>query len=170
MIYTCEEPSLDGLLEPLTQTTRAPYWVHLAYASLQGMRVQTHTSHATFSALAARTTDGTIRALVGRHQDCTPVVNLDCGTAGHTTPLPVNVPMTVQVPAGATTYRVQVALIPNTRLAVLATVPVMDQTMNVSGGRVTLTLPLVLDGTAYNVTLTPATAGATCVLGVCLRF
>jgi hypothetical protein len=128
-----------------------------------------HASSATFSALATRTTDGRITALIGRHQDCTPLVNLDCTTNGHATPLPVNLPVTVQVPTGAGTYRVQVSLIPNTRLDVPATVPVMDQSINVTGGKVQLTLPSVADGTAYTVSLTPTVASTICPLGACVR-
>ena len=152
---TCfSEPGLlDGLLSPLGLETDT-YAVHKAYAALSGRRVQTATTDTWTSAIAAADTQGTVRALVGRHQSCTLAVDQGCHAG--IAPAPAGAPVTLALQMScATRYTLTVQLVGNVHNAL----PGSPLTVLTSSGRrcnsSKVALPALTDGSAYLVTATP---------------
>jgi len=152
----CEDSplTLDGLLLSNGETTGA-YWVYDAYAGMTGKVIATNASDYTFSSLGSMSSSGAVTLLIGRHQSCTEASNANCDESASATPAAANVPVTVSLPwsglAGVTVQE-----IPDTIGAVSGPTSVSSSTVEVSGGKVSVTIPSCSDGAAYIVTVKPS--------------
>src|SRR5437773_8703869 len=70
--------------------------------------------------------------------------------------------ITVKIPYALSSAHLHVERIPNTRGAMTATTPVCDGNQTVQGGTVSLSVPSLVDGDAYTVTVSPATGSGQC--------
>lgn len=150
----CASRSLGGLLTGDGTQRLANYWVHAFYGSMRGSRVATRTSTASMSTYAVTDSDGTVRVLLGRHEQCTPSLPFGCAL-GLSTPTTKNVTLDVDAAAAVSQWRVTVNRIPSTTAPMPAPTPVLDTVMTSSAGRVHIPLTAVNDGDALTVTLTP---------------
>jgi hypothetical protein len=123
--YTCPSlkgctSRLDDLLTPSGEP-RIPYWVFLAYRQLHGRNLKSKSPASNISATAARSSDGTTRILIGRHDDCgapprpwlhAKMPDVTCAAnLGYTTPA-VTVPLHISTPGWAQHARVSVRYFP----------------------------------------------------------
>jgi hypothetical protein len=144
--------SLDGLLNSTGTSTLPAYWVYRYYASTGGHTVPVSSSYTGVTGVGSVASNGTISILVGRHENCTPSVNLLC-------PSPPAEPATVriQVPT-AVTAKVTTAVIQTGLSATSPMTSLSSQTVvvPVSNGWINLTTPWMHDGDAVEITVTPS--------------
>jgi hypothetical protein len=130
--------------------------VHRAYADMTGLRVATASNDGAVTGLAA-SDDGqrTLRVLVGRHQSCDPTVHNICGEPTSAVPAPADVTLRVTLPPkwNATTATVTATRIPDVNGILLAPVPTIAQSISFGPRGGQLTLPGVIDGDAYSLTI-----------------
>jgi hypothetical protein len=153
------ERGLDGLFLSDAKSPRAVYWVHRAYADMQGARFVTDTSRPEVSLLASAESSGEIRLLLGRH---------GCGNdgawcqfKGYQVPSTPAAPESVAIvlahapfktPSVAATLR----RIPNTNITGAVQESELETTMEtlmMDGDTLTLNIPALSDGDAYEITL-----------------
>jgi hypothetical protein len=158
IVADCFGPTLDTLFAKGTQTPLVSFWVLADYATMNGTKLWSASTDPALSELAVTDGAGTTSILLGRHQTCSG------WTAGYgacpvtVPPPPIATTINLLVPSGATSATVQVQELPDT-LNAMATAPASAlQTVRVSGGVATLTLPAVADGEAYFITVSPNSA------------
>jgi len=145
--------TLDGLLLSNGSTTGV-YWVYDTYAAMTGKLISSTPSDYTFSSVGTITSAGDVTLLIGRHQSCTYSNNANCTQSASATPAAANVPVTVGLPwTGLANIAVQE--IPDSIGAVSGPTSVSSSTVDVSGGKVSVTIPSFSDGAAYIVTVKP---------------
>ena len=144
-------PSLDGLLTSDGSQPLPAFWVYSFYAGMTGNTVPVTSSFTDVTGVASVASGGTISVLLGRHQNCTSAVNLDCPS------LPA-APVTVQiqVPSG-NSATVTLAAIPMgpTPTSPLYQLTPSRFTVPVTNGVATLSTPALHDGDAVEITVTP---------------
>jgi hypothetical protein len=155
-VSDCGHGGVDGLFLPGSGLPQAPYWVHRAYADMTGLRVATASNDGAVTGLAA-SDDGqrTLRVLVGRHQSCDPTVHNICGEPTSAVPAPADITLRVTLPPkwNATTATVTATRIPDVNGILLAPVPTIAQSISFGPRGGQLTLPGVIDGDAYSLTI-----------------
>jgi hypothetical protein len=151
---TCFEPNLGGLLNS-DGNPNPNYWVMADYGQMSGTRVSSEESDVNVSALAVTDASGTTRVLLGRHQTCSqPTTGSYCSGPKN---LAAAVPATVQVvvPPSAASASVGIQEIPNS-LADTTTAPATTtESVPVSNGLASISIPSFGDGEAYFLTVTP---------------
>ncbi len=152
---TCDRGVMDDLLRS-DGTTHASYWVHRAYAQMQGgRRLATGSTDPNITAFA--TTNGaTVQALVGRSHGCTFSRAFACPAAPAA---PVAHEVALRLPSG-TNATVTLDRIANVPASSAGIEPVSTQVLPVVGGVVRVPIPSFADGDAYRVRATPDDAGA----------
>jgi hypothetical protein len=152
---TCDRGVMDDLIRT-DGTPHAAYWVHRAYAEMQGgRRLATGSTDPNITAFA--TTNGaTVQALVGRSQGCTFSRAFACPAAPAA---PVSHEVALRLPSGtnATVTLERIANVPATSPGLE---PVSTQVLPVVGGVVRIPIPSFADGDAYRVKVTPDDAAA----------
>jgi Fibronectin type III domain len=152
-VDTCFDPAglLDGILLPSGIKTDN-YWVHEAYATMKGTKLGTAITDRAMSALATVGSDGTLRALVGRHQSCSQAINEHCAN-GSSTSSPLSATTFVaDRPSG--TYAVVVKLVADTVGASVPVTVLATTVKTAKDGTVKVTLPPAPDGGAFIITVT----------------
>jgi len=150
--YSECEHGLDGLFNS-TGDRLGDYWVHSAYGGMNGTRLQTSTSESGLSVYSTRDDAGVVKALVGRHEECSPLV-ITAGCTNGLVTQPAQ-PLTLSVTNATRSMRAVVTRIPADGGPLAAPVPVSDTTVSPVGTTVVVPIPGVNDGDAYSVTLTP---------------
>jgi hypothetical protein len=142
---------LDGLLLP-DGSKADTYAVHQAYAAMTGPRLQASTTDRSTSALSA-IDGGTVRALIGRHQSCTAL--LDSGCPVGWLPALLGTPVTVKLPCrGTDAHRVRVELVTDSAPVAAVAATVLSKTFKCSRGALTVKLSGLADGSVYSVVST----------------
>jgi hypothetical protein len=119
---------------------------------MAGTRLRTSSSSAALSVFSTRDDSGVIRALIGRHEECTPLVI----TAGCTNGLVSRPAQPLQLALeNSDRVRAVVTEVPADGGVLTAPVPVLDSILSPVGGTTTVPIPAVADGAAYIVTLVP---------------
>ena len=144
-------PSLDGLLTADGSQPRPAFWVYSFYAHMTGATVPVTSSFTDVTGVASVASDGTISVLLGRHQNCTSAISLEC-------PSFAAEPVTVQIQVpGANSATVTLATIPmgTTEASPLYQLTPSRFTVPVTNGVVSLSTPALRDGDAVEITVTP---------------
>jgi hypothetical protein len=149
----CTDRSLDGVLSSDGTQPMANYWVHKFYADMGGNRLAVKPSTARISVFATKDASGVVRALFGRHEQCTTTNPNGCGALTPTRPTAQ--PGYLDVATGAvvrwhlTVQRVNASTSTTTPMTVL------DQDVTAVSGNVHIDLPSINNNEAYTVVLTP---------------
>jgi hypothetical protein len=146
---------LDSVLSADGETPRMTYWGRLAYAQMQGERVQPTSSAHDTTVLATAAADGSVTALVTRHHGCALADNPACSVT-FAAPTPTG-PLTlvVRMPARKNGH-VVVTVTPlssTTADVPSAPTPVQSTAGAKRGGVVALSLGNLADASAYVVTV-----------------
>jgi len=155
----CNGPDLDGLLTPDGTETQASYWVSKFYASMSGTRTEVTTSDEGVTGFATRSSDGTVRILVGRHQSCPDAINAFCQEPPSQTPAADTVMLSVSVPTNSGPWRVTVDDVPDDTGVVRPNV-VSDSVVSPASTQIPIWLAPVANGDAYMVTIAPVSSPA----------
>jgi hypothetical protein len=171
-VATCQT-TIDGLLGP-DGTPQMPYWVYSDYAAMSGVRLSVTGAAPNVSVIAARARDGTLRALVGRHDECgrapRPFIGAaappdTCRASTPANATAVSLDLTVELPSHAHALTVSVqrladgASAPVGRNPVPAPPAATTMTAAASGGLAHIVVPGVRDGDAVSLTARPLTPG-----------
>jgi hypothetical protein len=148
----CVDGYLDGLLTGDGHAQRPNYWVYAFYGSMSGRIAPVTTTYTSVTGFATVDAGSTTRILVGRHEGCAPQLQSSiCPNQPSLRPADLAVDVRVAFGGGA---NVTIASMPAAAGTLVGPASQSSTAVPVVNGRVSVTLPAVNDGDAWEITIT----------------